>query len=74
MSFVCKSVVCMNKVLVLLSLLLFTFWGKAQQKANYKLAEKYGYKVVEIIIKSNFKNIHGVPAEKVEKQRQRFEF
>ena len=40
----------------------------------YKLAEKYGYKVVEIIIKSNFKNIHGVPAEKVEKQRQRFEF
>ena len=30
----------MNKVLVLLSLLLFTFWGKAQQKANYKLAEK----------------------------------
>ena len=30
----------MKKVLVLLSLLLFTFGGKAQQKANYKLAEK----------------------------------
>ena len=30
----------MNKILVLLSLLLFTFGGEAQQKANYKLAEK----------------------------------
>ena len=30
----------MNKILVLLSLLLFTLGGEAQQKANYKLAEK----------------------------------
>ncbi|MBS7197801.1 MAG: DPP IV N-terminal domain-containing protein [Bacteroidales bacterium] len=30
----------MNKILVLLSLLLFTLGGGAQQKANYKLAEK----------------------------------
>ena len=30
----------MNNILVLLSLLLFTFGGEAQQKANYKLAEK----------------------------------
>ena len=30
----------MNKILVLLSLLLFTFGGEAQQKENYKLAEK----------------------------------
>ena len=30
----------MNKILILLSLLLFTLGGEAQQKANYKLAEK----------------------------------
>lgn len=51
-----------------------TFTRRWELEPYYKLAEKYGYKVVEIIIKSNFKNIHGVPAEKVEKQQQRFEF
>ncbi len=51
-----------------------TFTRRWELEPYYKLAAKYGYEVVEIIIKSNFKNVHGVPAEKVEEQRRRFEF
>ncbi len=52
-----------------------TFTQKWEMKPYYKLAEKYGYKVVEIIVKSkDFANIHGVPEEQVQKQKARFEY
>lgn len=38
------------------------------------LAEKYGYAVQEIIVKSPFKSIHGVPPEKVQEMRAKFQF
>lgn len=38
------------------------------------LAHKYGYKVREIIVKADFGNTHGVPVEKVEQMRARFQY
>jgi len=38
-----------------------------------KLAREFGYKVVEIVCKSNFDNVHGVPHDKVRSIRQGFE-
>lgn len=38
-----------------------------------RLAREFGYKVVEIICKSSFENLHGVPPDKVRKMRQEFE-
>ena len=41
----------------------------------FKLAEKYGYKVVSLIIENYHggKNVHGVPDDKIEIMRNRFE-
>jgi predicted kinase len=39
------------------------------------LASIWGYAVVEITVSSTaFKNVHGVPAETIERQRKNFEF
>ena len=51
-----------------------TFTRKWEMEAYYKLAEKYGYEVVELTIKSNFKNTHGVPEDKIQTMKERFEY
>ncbi len=52
-----------------------TFTQEWEMKDYYELAEKYGYKVVSLIIENrhNGKNVHGVPDEKLEIMRNRFE-
>jgi hypothetical protein len=41
----------------------------------YKLAEKYDYKVVSLIVENRHegKNVHGVPDDKLEIMKNRFE-
>jgi hypothetical protein len=41
----------------------------------FKLAEKYGYKVVSLIVENRHggKNVHGVPEDKLEIMKNRFE-
>jgi predicted kinase len=52
-----------------------TFTQEWEMKDYYELADKYGYKVVSLIIENrhNGKNVHGVPDEKLEIMRNRFE-
>lgn len=38
------------------------------------LAHKHGYKVREIIVKADFGNVHGVPPEKIEQMKARFQY
>jgi hypothetical protein len=42
----------------------------------YKLAESYGYRVFSIIVENRHggENQHGVPEDKIEEMRVRFEF
>jgi predicted kinase len=51
-----------------------TFTRKWEYDPYVKLAEQHGYKVVEIIVKSDFMSVHHVPQEKVEEMRKRFEY
>jgi hypothetical protein len=41
----------------------------------FKLAEKYGWKVVSLIVENRHgsQNIHGVPEEKLQQMKNRFE-
>jgi hypothetical protein len=41
----------------------------------FKLAEKYGYKVISLIVENrhNGKNIHGVPDDKIQIMKDRFQ-
>jgi adenylate kinase family enzyme len=52
-----------------------TFTQEWEMKDYYELAEKYGYKVVSLIVENrhNGKNVHGVPDDKLEMMRNRFE-
>lgn len=50
-----------------------TFTKKEYMQPYYDLAKKYGYTVMEIIVKSDFKNIHGVPQATIDKMRAEFE-
>jgi hypothetical protein len=52
-----------------------TFTQEWEMEDYYKLAEKYQYKVVSLIVENRHdgKNIHGVPDEKLEIMRKRFE-
>ena len=52
-----------------------TFTQEWEMKDYYELAEKYGYKVVSLIIENRHggKNLHGVPDDKLEIMRNRFE-
>jgi len=52
-----------------------TFTQEWEMKDYYELAEKYGYKVVSLIIENRHggKNVHGVPDDKLEIMRNRFE-
>lgn len=48
---------------------------KKWEFAKYiEAAEANGYTVQEIIVKGDFENTHGVPAEKVQEMKDRFEF
>ena len=51
-----------------------TFTQKWEMEPYYKLAKEYYYKVIEIIVKSDFKNVHGVPEDKIQKMKERFEY
>lgn len=50
-----------------------TFTRRWELEPYYALAVEYGYEVVEVVMFGNFKNVHGVPLEKVAQQRNRFE-
>ena len=52
-----------------------TFTQEWEMEAYYKLAEQYGYKVFSIIVENRHGSVneHGVPAEKLEQMRNRFE-
>ncbi len=53
-----------------------TFTQEWEMKPYFELAEKYGYKVFTIVVENRHggKNIHGVPDDKLEIMRNRFEF
>ena len=52
-----------------------TFTQKWEMEAYYKLAEQYGYKVFSIIVENRHDGVnqHGVPADKLEQMKNRFE-
>lgn len=52
-----------------------TFTQEWEMEHYYKLAETYGYKVYSIIVENRHGgvNVHGVPEDKVQQMRERFE-
>ena len=52
-----------------------TFTQNWEMEAYYKLAEKYGYRVYSLIVENRHEGVneHGVPADKIEQMKQRFE-
>jgi predicted kinase len=52
-----------------------TFTQEWEMESYYKLAEQYGYVVFSIIVENRHggKNAHGVPDEKLEQMKNRFE-
>ena len=52
-----------------------TFTQEWEMEPYFKLAEKYGYKVFSLIVENRHggKNTHGVPDEKVEAMKNRFQ-
>jgi predicted kinase len=52
-----------------------TFTQEWEMEDYFKLAEKYGYKVVSLIVENRHggKNVHGVPEDKLEIMKNRFE-
>ena len=52
-----------------------TFTQEWEMDEYYKLAEKYGYKVFSIIVENRHGGVnqHGVPTEKLEQMKNRFE-
>jgi predicted kinase len=52
-----------------------TFTQEWEMEPYFKLAEQYGYKVFSFIIENRHggKNVHGVPDEKLQQMRNRFE-
>jgi ABC-type molybdenum transport system ATPase subunit/photorepair protein PhrA len=53
-----------------------TFTQGWEMELYYKLAESYGYRVFSLIVENRHggENQHGVPADKIEEMRVRFEF
>lgn len=47
---------------------------KCEMQIYKKLAKKYKYSVVELIVKSDFSNVHNVPSEVLDKMKSNFEF
>jgi len=52
-----------------------TFTQEWEMEAYYELAKKYGYRVYSVIVENrhNGVNKHGVPAEKLEQMKNRFQ-
>jgi len=52
-----------------------TFTQEWEMEAYYKLAEQYGYKVFSIIVENRHGGVnqHGVPTDKLEQMKNRFE-
>jgi predicted kinase len=52
-----------------------TFTQEWEMKEYYKLAEKYGYTIFSIIVENRHGGVneHGVPQEKLDQMRSRFE-
>ena len=50
-----------------------TFVRKWEMQHYVDCAKHYGYTVVEIICIGNFNNVHGVPAEIIDRMRNNFE-
>lgn len=52
-----------------------TFTQEWEMEDYLKLAEKYGYKVVSLIVENRHggQNVHGVPEDKLEQMRNRFQ-
>jgi hypothetical protein len=52
-----------------------TFTQEWEMGDYFKLAEKYGYKVVSLIIENRHggQNVHGVPEDKLQIMKNRFE-
>jgi predicted kinase len=52
-----------------------TFTQEWEMESYYKLAEKYGYRVFSLVVENRHggKNTHGVPEEKLEIMKNRFE-
>jgi hypothetical protein len=52
-----------------------TFTQEWEMEAYYKLAEQYGYKVFSIIVENRHEGVnqHGVPADKLEQMKNRFQ-
>ena len=52
-----------------------TFTQEWEMQPYYELAEKYGYRVFSLIVENRHegKNIHGVPDDKLEVMKNRFE-
>jgi predicted kinase len=53
-----------------------TFTQEWEMKPYFELSEKYGYKLFTVVVENRHggKNIHGVPDDKLEIMRNRFEF
>ena len=52
-----------------------TFTQEWEMKPYFELAEKYGYMVFTVVVENrhNSKNVHGVPEDKLEVMKNRFE-
>lgn len=52
-----------------------TFTQEWEMEEYFKLAEKYNYKVVSLIVENRHggKNVHGVPEDKLEVMKNRFQ-
>jgi len=52
-----------------------TFTQEWEMEAYYKLAEEYGYRVYSLIVENRHGGVneHGVPADKLEQMKNRFE-
>ena len=52
-----------------------TFTQEWEMEAYYELSKKYGYQVHSLIVENRHEGIneHGVPADKLEQMKQRFE-
>ena len=53
-----------------------TFTQEWEMDAYYKLAERYGYRVYSLVVENRHggENVHGVPSEKFQQMKNRFEF
>jgi predicted kinase len=50
-----------------------TFTMRWEMSKYIEMAERYGYNVVEITVRSNFENVHGVPKGTIERMKSRWE-